>query len=224
MNEFYFFLQITMIIPLILFALKLGKEALIACFAIQVISANLFVTKQITCFGLNITCTDVYTISGLFTLNLLQEFYGKKAAKNTIWLVLFLLIFFIIMSQFQINYVPSKYDSMHDAFKKILDCTPRIMFSSFFVALFTQRIDVETFGFLKKKFPKKTFTFHFVGASLTSQALDTILFTFVALYGVVHNVGEIILMSYSVKIIAILSITPFQTFIKRLSRHDIFQV
>ena len=68
MNELYFFLHVIALISFVLFALRLGKEALIACFAIQMVLANLLVTKQMTCFGLNITCADVYTIGSLFSL------------------------------------------------------------------------------------------------------------------------------------------------------------
>ena len=120
MNECVFFLHIFLLVSFVLVSLKLGKETLIACFAVQIILANLFVTKQIACFGLQVTCTDVYTIGALFSLNLLQEYFGKGCAKKTIWTVFFLLFFFIAMSQIHLGYIPSKYDLMHLSFKAIL--------------------------------------------------------------------------------------------------------
>ena len=224
MNECFFFLHIFLLVSFVLLSLKLGKEALIACFAVQIILANLFVTKQMACFGLHVTCADVYTIGALFSLNLLQEYFGKKCAKRTIWTVFFLLFFFIAMSQIHLSYRPSQYDSMHPAFKAILGHAPRIMLTSFFVALLTQKLDVELFGFLKKKLKGKALFFRFGGASLLTQLIDTVLFSFIALYGLVHSMGDIILMSYLIKMIVILCIAPFTTIAKRLVQHAPIQV
>lgn len=224
MNELFFFLHIIILIGFVLFALRLGKEALIACFTIQVILANLFVTKQMACFGLHVTCADVYTVGGLFSLNLLQEYFGKKLAKKTIWIVFFLLLFFVIMSQLHLCYKPSEYDSMHGAYYAILGYAPRIMLTSFLVALLTQKLDVEVYGFLKKKLPEKGLILRFGGSSLITQALDTAFFTLIALRGIVHSMGDIILMSYLIKVIVILCIAPFTTLAKRIIRHDPLQV
>lgn len=224
MNEVYFIFHIVLLVSFVLLALRLGKEALMSCFAIQVILANLFVIKQMVCFGLHVTCADVYSIGALFSLNLLQEYYGKRCAKKTIWTVFFLLFFFIIMSQMHLLYRPSEFDIMHRAYVAILGYAPRIMLCSFFVALLTQKLDVELFGFLKKKLLGKGLLFRFGGVSILTQLLDTVLFSFLALYGIVHSLGDIIVMSYLIKVIVILCIAPFTTLAKRLVRHDPLQI
>lgn len=224
MNELYFFLHVIALISFVLFALRLGKEALIACFAIQMVLANLLVTKQMICFGLNITCADVYTIGSLFSLNLLQEYFGKKYANQAIRTVFSLLLFFIIMTQIHLSYIPSSYDSMHPVFAELLGVTPRIMLTSFCVAFLTQKLDIEIFGLLKKRFSQNTFLLRFGGSSLITQLIDTILFSTIALYGIVHSIGDIIVMSYLIKVILIFCIAPFTTLTKRLIRHDLIQV
>ena len=224
MNELYFFLHVTALISFVLFALRLVKEALLACFALQMILANLFVTKQMTCFGLNITCADVYTIGALFSLNLLQEYFGKYYANQAIRTVFFLLLFFILMAQIHLCYIPSSYDSMHPVFVSLLGVTPRIMLTSFGVALLTQKLDIEIFGFLKSRFPQNSFLLRFGGSSLITQLIDTILFSTIALYGIVHSIRDIILMSYLIKVVIIFCMAPFTTLTKRLVRHEYIQV
>jgi uncharacterized integral membrane protein (TIGR00697 family) len=224
MNELTFFIHIAAMISFIILALRIGREALIAVIVVQVILANLFVTKQMNLFSLDITCSEVYTVGAIFSLNLLQTYFGKKAANKTLWIVFFLLFFVIIMSQFQIRYLPSKYDSMHPAFAAILGYTPRIMITSFFCALSMQKLDMELFGYLKRKFTKLPFFIPFACASLITQFLDTVLFSFIALYGIVHSMKDIIMMSYLVKVTVIFSIAPFTILVKRLIRYDPVQV
>ncbi|MEM8727561.1 MAG: queuosine precursor transporter [Chlamydiota bacterium] len=224
MNELIFFAHIAILIGFILTTLRLGKEALIAALAVQVILGNLFVTKQTELFGLDVTCSEVYTIGAIFSLNLLQTYFGKKAANKALLTIFFLLFLVIVMSRFHLRYIPSKYDLMHNAFAAVLDHTPRIMTTSFFSALAMQKLDLELFDRLKQRFAKLFFFIPFVCASLITQLLDTVIFSLIALYGIVHNLKEIILMSYLVKIAVIFSIAPFTILVKRLIGHESVQV
>lgn len=224
MNELIFFAHIAVLISFILITVRIGKEALTAALVIQIILGNLFVTKQMHLFGLDVTCSEVYTIGAIFSLNLLQNYFGKKAANKALLIIFFLLFFVIVMSQFHLGYIPSKYDRMHNAFTAILDYTPRIMMTSFFCALVMQKLDMELFGWIKRRFTKLPFFIPFACASLVTQFLDTVLFSFIALYGVVHSMKDIILMSYLVKVTVIFSIAPFTILVKRLIRHEPIQV
>lgn len=224
MNEIIFLFHIVALVSFILIALRIGKKTLMATLAIQIVLANLFVMKQMTCFRLNVTCSEVYTVGSIFSMNLVQVYFGKKFANQTLGVVFFLLFLVIIMSQFQIRYIPSEYDTMHSAFAEILGYTPRIMFTSFVSAFITQKIDMTLFGWIKKRFPKIPFFIPFALASLVTQFLDTVFFSFVALYGIVHCMKDIIVMSYIIKIITIFTIAPFTLIVKKLIRHDPVQV
>lgn len=220
MNELTFFLHIGALISFVLMTLRIGKEALTAALVVQVILANLFVTKQMILFGFNITCSEVYTIGSIFTMNLLQSYFGKKAANRGLFIVFLLLFFVLIMGQFHLRYLPSQYDVMHEAFSMILGYTPRIMVTSFVCTLVIQKLDMELFGLFRKKLP---FFVAFLFASMISQLLDTIGFSFLALYGVVHSMRDMIVMSYLVKLIVISSVIPFTFLVKRFI-HDPVQV
>lgn len=204
MNESIFFTHIAVLIAFTYFALRKGKEALLALCGLQWILANLFVTKSITLFGLEVTPTDAFMISSLLGSNLLQEYFGKEEAKKVIPLSFLLLSFFTIMSLFQIYYRPSAHDVMHGTFTKVLETTPRIILSSIFSFLVTQRIDIELFGRLRKKFSLRLAML--LSLSVT-QALDTLLFSILALYGSVPSLVSIMAFSYCIKMITLTSMT-----------------
>jgi uncharacterized integral membrane protein (TIGR00697 family) len=206
MNECFFFLHILTILAFVYVASLFGKKGLLVSFVLQVIFANLFVTKEIILFGFSVTCTDVFTIGSFITLTLLQTRYGEKSAHEAIPLIIYSFVFIAILSQIHLGYVPAPYDTAHASYATIFSHSPRILLSSVLVTVVVQYFHL----FLLKKWNKPTLTL------LTSQFLDTIAFTFLALYGVMHNLSHIILVSYFIKVLAIMTITPFMHYAKRL--------
>ncbi len=222
MNETLFFFHILLLIFSIFCALRLGRAALLALFSVQVIISNLFVTKQILFFGFHITCSDVYVVGSLFSLNLIREYFGKNAAKRAIYVASFLLFFFTAMSQLHLTYTPSPHDQTQTVWTSILGVTPRITLASFLVAFLCQRLDICLYGFFKQKGFSKTMAFRFGGASLISQFVDTVLFSFLGLYGLVYCMTDIIIVSYLIKVFVILSMTPFTVLAKRVVRDPLY--
>ena len=100
MNEFTFFLHVVALMSFVLISLRIGKEALTAALVVQIILGNLFVTKQMTLFGLEITCSEMYTVGGIFSMNLLQTYFGRKAANKALVIIFFLLFFVVVIGHF----------------------------------------------------------------------------------------------------------------------------
>lgn len=221
LNELIFFSHIFLLIIAIFVALRLGKSALFALLSLQIVMSNLFVTKQMVCFGFHITCTDVYTIGSLFSLNLIQEFFGKRASREAIYTSFFLLILFSVVSQIHLQYIASPQDTMQGAFAQILGSAPRITIASFIVCFVCQRLDASLYQFFKKKFPRRSFPFHFGSASLISQLADTVLFSLFGLYALVESVFDIITLSYLIKVGVIFSMAPFTLLAKRFMRGSV---
>jgi len=203
MNEFLFFSQIFLVAIFALGALRLGKEALICWVVIQALIANLFVLKQITLFGFDVTASDAFAIGSLLGLNFLQEYFSKEDAKKATWVCFFFMIFFTLVSQLHLFYKPSTYDSAHAAFETILSPSPRLLLASMSVFFIVQRIDILFFKFLKVRLPKASFALRSTLALIVSQSLDTVFFSFAGLYGIVNSVIDIILISLAVKLIVI---------------------
>lgn len=208
MNEIIFFTQILVIVVFALGALRLGRGALIAWVAIQALIANLFVLKQITLLGFDVTASDAFAIGSLLGLNFLQEYFSKEEAKEATWVCFFFMLFFSVVSQLHLLYQPSLYDTTQPSFTQILSPSPRLLFASMSVFFVVQQIDIRFFAFLKNHFPALGFAVRAAIALVVSQFLDTFLFSFIGLYGMVISVIDIILLSFAVKLIVIFCITP----------------
>src|ERR1700676_46225 len=98
MNELAFVLQVAVLVGALFWAAKIGKEALIALCVLLSVLANFFVLKQMYLFGWNVTCSDAFAIGNIFGLNMLSQAYGREAAKKTIWISFFGMVFYAAVS------------------------------------------------------------------------------------------------------------------------------
>lgn len=213
MNELLFASHILVVIAFILVALRAGKTSLIALIALQGVLANVFVLKQTSLFGFAVTCSDVFAIGALLSLNLLQEYFGKESAQQAIRASLLSLIFFAVMSQIHLLYVPTQHDFTQEAFTTLFSSTFRIVVASIATFYLVQQFDVRFFGWLRGKLAIRVAI-----SLLCSQLLDTVLFSFLGLYGWVESIFDIILLSFFIKCIVIAVSSFFVIFSKRFVR------
>lgn len=214
-NELLFIFHTTSLAACTLGALYLGKEALYAFIALCFVLANLFVLKQITLFGYNATCADAFIIAISIAINILQEYYGKPVAQKAIWVSLAASIFYMIASMFHLAYIPASFDTTQISFITLLAQSPRLIIASLTSYTLVQYFDTITYGILLKITGGKHFVLRNYFSMFTSQLFDTILFSFLGLYGIVHNITEIIVVSYSIKVINIVLTTPFLMLVKK---------
>lgn len=205
MNELLFFAHILVVLGFILIAYRMGAFALTSLIVLLGVLANIFVVKQMHLFCWTVTCSDVFMIGSILGLNLLQESWGREAAGRAIKISLLSLLFFIAMAQIHLLYIPSASDGTHGAFLTILSSSPRIVAASLLVYYLVQKLDVQVFGWLKKLFGDRFLPGRLTISLLFSQLIDTVLFSFLGLYGLVESVFDVILMSYLIKCIIIAS-------------------
>ncbi len=215
MNEFIFVSHLLVNLVFLLGALRFGKKALVVFFVLESILANLFVLKQIALFGLTITASDVYVVGAILALNLIQEYFGKEEAKKAVIMTFFGLSLFLVMSQFQLYYLPSSVDYASAAYAQILTVMPRLLVFSVMVFLVAQKVDLEVYSFLRKRF-SQSFLLRLGGAALVSQTIDTVLFSFLALYGVVANVFHVIAVSLVIKYLLVFTSASLIVFLKKM--------
>lgn len=206
-------------ISFVFLALRFGKSALIALIALQGVFANLFVVKQMKLFGFSVTCSDVFAIGAILSLNLLQEYFGKDAAKRAVKISFLSLLFFVFLSQIHLLYLPNASDTTHSAFETIFSHSVRIVFASLATFFIVQQFDVRFFGWLKGKLPVRVAT-----SLVCSQLLDTVLFSLLGLYGIVESVFDIMVVSFLIKCIIIFTSSPFVAFSKRFVRGNTVSV
>lgn len=219
MNIFIFFIHILLISTTVLAALKIGKHALIALISLFAILANLFVSKQITLFGLNATAADAYIVGASLALNLLQEYYGAIEARRAIWTGFFIALIYTLMSQVHLLYQPSQFDSSQAHFYAILHPMPRLIIASLIAYLIAEWCNYRLFTALKKRCTRIPFALRSFAASATSQLIDTILFSFLGLYGILAALGQVMLVSYSIKLTIIIIVTPFLLLAKKIIKN-----
>ena len=180
---------------------------------LQAILANVFVLKQISLFGLEVTSCDVYAVGAVLSLNLLQEVHGAEASKQAIWLSGAALLFFVCMSQFHLWYLPGVHDQVNSSLTSVFNSLPKIVFSSLGVFCAIQWIDFYLYAYVKRCLGEKHLFLRLSGTMLLVQALDTIGFAWFALAGEVASIWQIIIMSYLIKVIIILFAAPISAFI-----------
>jgi uncharacterized integral membrane protein (TIGR00697 family) len=209
MNELLFLLHVTVVGLAALIALRFGKEGLTALFCIQALLANVFVLKQIACFGLIVTCTDTFIIGCDFSLGLLQRHYSVSSAKKAVYVCLGLLLFFVVLSQLHLLYTPCSFDSYHSVYSTLFQTTPRIICASLIVGFLSQKLNIYLQSATQNLFKNsKAALILFIPIAL-SQLFDTVAFSILGLYGQVHSITDIILMSYGIKLLTLTLMSPF---------------
>ena len=211
MNELIFAFHILIVIFFLGFSLRLGKIALVIFIVLQTLCANIFILKQIKLFTLTVTSADVYIIGAMLSLNVLQEHYGKKIAKKTIYFTFYFSLFFLLMSMLHIIYLPSPSDAFHLHYNKILSLTPRIILSSIGIYFISARIDIWLYSFFKGA----SFSFKNILSIAISQLFDTVFFSFIALYGIVEHITHVILIIFTIKLLLIFTGSFFVSLVKK---------
>ncbi len=209
-------IQIFIVIALTLFFCRKGKEILMAWMAILSILANLFVLKEIELFSIHVTCSDAFAIGCVFGLNLLQEFFGKESARKALWVSFFGMGAFAIFARLHLLFLPSSLDTTQMAYAIVLAQAPRLLCASLGSFFVTQWIDVHFFAILRNRWIQAPLWLRNGGSLMLSQLLDTSLFTFVGLWGIVQHLGQILFFSFGVKCAIILFLTPLLAIAQQL--------
>ncbi len=214
-NEIIFLLSIIFIAFSSIIALYFSATALTALVCLQVVLMNLFVTKQMMLCGLNATTADALGIGAVLGINLLREYYGAAIARKTVYLSFGIVLFYTIITWLQLAYVPSTCDVQHVHFVAILGQMPRILAASLFTYMLIESIEYYLYDYFKRKFDGHYFIVRNYGVVLVTQLLDTILFTILGLYGIIDNVSEVITVSYAIKAVTIICMTPLLVMCKK---------
>lgn len=218
MNELLFFACILVYFSLLLVCYKLfGKIGLFAWICVATIIANIEVLKLVHMFGFQTTLGNVIYGSTFLATDILCEKYGKKDATKAVYLAFFTTIIFIIMMQVMLIFPPAEGDVFNDSLKQIFMFTPRIVIASILTFLFVQKIDIWTYIYVWSKTGDKNLWIRNNVSILTSQLIDTFLFTFLAFYGVYPiSFMELFLTTYFIKVIVSVLDTPFMYIAKKI--------
>ena len=213
-NEFVFVCQSLLVALFAVGALFFGRGGVVSFVVLGGILSNIFVRKQTTLFGLDVVTCDALAIGSDLAIHLLYEYYGKKEAEKSIWLYLYTSLFFIVITQFFLWYVPNMHDTTQAEYLAVFGPLPWIIGSSCLVALATKALNLSLYHLFSLWWPDRFFT-KTILALLASQLFDTVAFTLVALSDSVYSISQVIFFSYSIKCLAIITGIPLVTLCRR---------
>lgn len=216
-NELLLIGSVVFIFGATLLAYRLfGKNGLFCISAIATILANIEAIILINAFGMEQTLGNVLFAATFLVTDILSECEGKKEANKAVYLGVFSSMFFLLLSQSWMKYIPSQNDLVHDSVCTVFANTPRLIIASLAVYAISQLFDVwlyhKWWEFTEKKFKnkRKFLWLRNNGSTLISQILNTSLFTLFAFWGTydAKTLLSIFLSSYVIYVFTSIIDTP----------------
>lgn len=214
-NEVIFLCYVLTVSTACLVALRLGKEYLMGLIGAMAVLTNLFTRKQISLIGFTATAADALAVGITLGLNILQEYFGKDQAIKAIWIGFFCALFYTLMSILHLAYIPAPGDISDPIYHALLESMPRTVMASLISFLIVQFIDTKLYATLKRLTKGELFILRNYATLSVTQLLDTVLFTFLGLYGISESFSDmktiisIIAVSYLIKLAVIFISVPF---------------
>lgn len=189
-----------------------GKTGLYIWIPISTILANIQVLKMVDLLSIGVTLGNITYASSFLVTDILSENYGKKAARKAVFIGFFSLAATVIIMNIALNFKPNEFDFIQESLNNIFAILPRIALASLIAYGASQLHDVWAYNFWKNLFPQDKFLWLRNNAStMVSQLIDSILFTFIAFWGLLPQ-GEfiqILISTYLLKWIVAAIDTPF---------------
>ena len=213
-NELLFLLHIVVVSGGVILAIRHSYGATVAVLSLQLIVANLFVTKQIALFGIATTCSEVFVVSGMYGVGLIASYYGPDKAARAVWITFGALLFFVGMTQFHamykgINAIESELLALMCA------STLRLCAASLCAYLVSERVHLL---FLKWLSCTLSLTIRRTLAVVAGQLVDTLVFAGIGLYGMVDHFTSIVCFGIAIKMIVIMVLAPIVAYTHRCVR------
>jgi len=195
-----------------------GKTGLQVAIATAIILANLQGPKLTVIFGVETTLGVIFYSSIFFATDVLSENYGRAEANKAVRMGFAVSIIVLVMLSIAMLYLPSDRPNtagfssdIHDAFGTILNFTPRFIVGSLLAYYVSQSFDVWAFHRIRQVTGEKWLWLRNNLSTMTSQIIDTAIFSLVAWWGTVDLVTALKLgaAKYVFKLVIALIDTTF---------------
>ncbi|MDA9109692.1 queuosine precursor transporter [Woeseiaceae bacterium] len=195
-----------------------GKAGLQVAIAFSILLANLQGPKLTEIFGLQTSLGVIFYASIFFATDVLSENYGKKEAQKAVKMGFLVSIIMIVMMSLALLYQPTNQPNtavfshnIHNAFATIINFTPRFIIGSLLAYYISQRFDVWAFHAIKQKTGEKHLWLRNNGSTMSSQILDTAIYSLVAWWGIVDlkTAIQLGLVKYAFKVVISIIDTGF---------------
>ncbi len=213
-NELLFIITLLLYLGCVLVLYKLfGRNGLFAFAIFGTLLGNIAVCKCMDLFGLSTTSGNVLYASTFLVTDILSEKYGKKDAKKAVMYSFSIMVLWLIGTQLLLQFTPNGSDFVDPSLQAVFGLVPRITFASLAGFLCSQNIDVFLYHYIWSKTGdgKGKLWLRNNGSTLVSQAIDTVIFTFLAFWGTYPTdvFISIVVTTYLFKAIVAVVDTPF---------------
>jgi hypothetical protein len=188
-----------------------GRVGLYGLIVMNIIICNLQVMKIIELFGVTTTLGNILYASVFFATDLLSEKYGPREARRGVLVGFVMLILATVYMQVALLFQPHASDFIHPALTELFTVYPRVAAASLAAYLVSQLHDVWAFHYVKKRTSGKYLWLRNNVSTMISQGLDTVIFVFIAFWGVFPwpEFLQILATTYVVKFALAAADTPF---------------
>jgi len=197
-----------------------GRDGLYALVVAAVIIANIQVTKTVVLFGLTATLGNVLYGTVFLATDVLNEVYGPREARRCVWLGFAAMVLTVLWMQFALWFNPGPEDFAQGALSTVFGLMPRVAAGSLIAYLFSQHHDIFAFHFWRRKTQGRLLWLRNCASTMVSQAIDSVLFCFIALWGVFGLTTwlEILATTYLLKWAVAVLDTPFMYLAVRMGQ------
>lgn len=188
-------------------------------FCLGLLTSNLFGGKLINIMGFTIAGAVLTYPLTFLTTDIVGEVWGKEEANQCVKVGVIIQIGFIILGYLTCK-IPTlpQCEKLNSALHLVLNQGVRMTVASMGAFLCSQFLDIYIFHNLKDKYNGKHKWLRNNVSTMTSQLIDTIIFTTIAFYGVIDNLVLTIIVQYIVKLILAALDTPFFYFFTRRAK------
>ena len=169
-----------------------GKAGLQVAIVTAIILANLQGPKLTVIFGLQTSLGVIFYSSIFFATDVLSENYGRAAANKAVRMGFAVSVIVLVMLSLGLLYLPSTKPetaafsaSIHSAFSTIVNFTPRFIFGSLLAYYVSQHFDVWAFHKIKSLTGERWLWLRNNLSTMSSQAVDTLIYSLVTWWGIV---------------------------------------
>ncbi len=209
-NEVLVPLTIFFDLAIVLIAFRLGKAYVIGVIVVNLIMVSLASPKLGLFFGVVGSPQTIFYASIFLGTDILSEFYGKKAGYEAVWTGFLALAMLTILGQIVIYFQEIPDTSAYaSAFNTLFAGTWRVALGSFAAYFVAQQFDVWFYHELKERTGGKKLWFRNMASTSTSQLIDTLIFFPIAFWGIIPQLGSVMLVAYILKIVVAVLDTPF---------------
>ena len=190
-----------------------GRNGLYIFAVFATLLGNIAVCKCIDLFGFSTTAGNVLYASTFLVTDILSERYGKKDAERAVAYSFVIMLLWMIGTQMILLMTPNANDTVDAGLKSVFSLVPRVTAASLAGFVVSQNLDVFLYHAIWKKTGdgRKGLWIRNNGSTLTSQAVDTVIFCTIAFWGVYPQpvFVSILLTTYLFKAVVAVLDTPF---------------